>query len=99
MYLLGALFAIREVDVSKFFDFLVDNVLSFSSDFLKFPHDHQFQEGLLKLKRELQIIRALFDDAEERQLKDHSVKSLLSEIQNLTYDVDDIEDELETVDY
>ncbi|XVF82295.1 hypothetical protein PTKIN_Ptkin16aG0034700 [Pterospermum kingtungense] len=89
-----ALSAIREVVVSKFFDFLLDQL--FSSEFPQFPNEDQIQKELHKLKKELQEIRMLLDDAEERQLKNSSVKSWLSDLQNLAYDVDDIVDELET---
>ncbi|XVF82294.1 hypothetical protein PTKIN_Ptkin16aG0034600 [Pterospermum kingtungense] len=95
MSLLGeALSAIREVVVSKLFDLLLNKL--FSSELLQFPSEDQIQKELDKLKKELQEIRKLLDDAEERQLKDSSVKSWLSDLQNLAYDVDDIVDELET---
>ncbi|XVF81947.1 hypothetical protein PTKIN_Ptkin16aG0003200 [Pterospermum kingtungense] len=90
----AALSNIGEVVVSKFFDFLLDKL--FSSEFLQFPSEDQIQKELDKLKKELLEIRKLLDDAEERQLKDSSVKSWLSDLQNLAYDVDDIVDELET---
>ncbi|XVF82298.1 hypothetical protein PTKIN_Ptkin16aG0035000 [Pterospermum kingtungense] len=95
MSLIGeALSAIREVVVSKFFDFLLDKLGS--SQLLEFASGKQIQEELHKLKKELLQIRALLDDAEERQIKDQSVKLWLSELQNLAYDVDDIVDELQT---
>ncbi|XWS74552.1 hypothetical protein CRYUN_Cryun01aG0007900 [Craigia yunnanensis] len=94
MSLLGALFALREVVVSKFFDFLLHKLGS--SEFLLFANEKQIQEEIEKLKKELLEIRALLDDAEERQIKDQSVKIWLSDLQNLAYDVDDILDELET---
>ncbi|XP_022746068.1 putative disease resistance RPP13-like protein 1 [Durio zibethinus] len=94
MSLLGALSAIREVVVSKFFDYLLDKLGS--SEFLQFATEKQIQEELEKLKKELLEIRALLDDAEERQIKDQSVKIWLSDLQNVAYDVDDIVDELET---
>ncbi|XVE81400.1 hypothetical protein DITRI_Ditri15bG0060300 [Diplodiscus trichospermus] len=94
MSLLEALSAIREVFVSKFFDFLLDKLRS--SDFLQFVTEKQIHEELQKLKKELLEIRALLDDAEERQMKDKSVKIWLSDLQNLAYDLDDIVDELET---
>ncbi|XP_022746588.1 putative disease resistance RPP13-like protein 1 [Durio zibethinus] len=94
MSLLGALSAVREVVVSKFFDYLLDKLGS--SEFLQFATEKQIQEELEKLKKELLEIRALLDDAEERQIKDQSVKIWLSDLQNVAYDVDDIVDELET---
>ncbi|XP_022748117.1 putative disease resistance RPP13-like protein 1 [Durio zibethinus] len=94
MSLLGALSTIREVVVSKFFDYLLDKLGS--SEFLQFVSEKQIQLELQKLKKELLEIRALLDDAGERQIKDQSVKIWLSDLQNLAYDVDDIVDELET---
>ncbi|XVF82276.1 hypothetical protein PTKIN_Ptkin16aG0033000 [Pterospermum kingtungense] len=94
MSFLGALSAIGEVVVSKFFDFLLDTLGS--SEFLQFASEKHIQEELQKLKKELLDIRALLDDAEERQINDQSVKVWLSDLQNLAYDVDDIVDEIQT---
>ncbi|XP_022746867.1 putative disease resistance RPP13-like protein 1 isoform X2 [Durio zibethinus] len=94
MSLLGALSAIREIIVSKFFDYLLYKLGSF--EFLQFSSEKQIQEELEKLKKELLEIRLLLDDAEERQIKNQSVKNWLSDLQILAYDVDDIVDELET---
>ncbi|XP_022748112.1 putative disease resistance RPP13-like protein 1 [Durio zibethinus] len=89
-----ALSAIREVVVSNFFDYLLDKLGSFQ--FFQFPGEKQIQEELEKLKKELLEIRALLDDAEERQIKEQSVKIWLSDLQNMAYDVDDVVDEVET---
>ncbi|KAB2063257.1 hypothetical protein ES319_A10G204700v1 [Gossypium barbadense] len=94
MPLLEALTAIREVVVSKVIDFLLDKLAL--SDFLQFPTEKEVQEMIEKLKEELKAIRAVLDDAEERQLKEQSVKIWLTNLQNLAYDVEDVLDEFET---
>ncbi|XVF82281.1 hypothetical protein PTKIN_Ptkin16aG0033400 [Pterospermum kingtungense] len=90
----GAMSFIGGVFVSKIFDILIEKLGS--SEIVQFASEKKIQEELQKLKEELQDIRALLDDAEERQIKDQSVKNWLSEIQNVAYDLDDIVDELET---
>ncbi|WRX11848.1 Rx [Theobroma cacao] len=94
MSFFDALSAIREVVVSKVFDFLIDKLVS--SDFLQFATEEKIHLEVEKLRTELLEIRAVLDDAEERQLKDESVKIWLSNLQNLAYDVDDILDEIAT---
>ncbi|EOY19795.1 LRR and NB-ARC domains-containing disease resistance protein, putative [Theobroma cacao] len=94
MSFFDALSAIGEVVVSKFFDFLIDKLVS--SDLLQFATEKKIHEGMEKLKRELLEIRAVLDDAEERQLKDKFVKIWLFDLQILAYDVDDVLDELAT---
>ncbi|XVF82284.1 hypothetical protein PTKIN_Ptkin16aG0033700 [Pterospermum kingtungense] len=85
---------VGEVVVSKFFDILLEKLGS--SELLQFASEKQIQEELHKLKKELEQIRALLDDAEKRQITDQSVKIWLSDLENLAYDVDDIVDEIET---
>ncbi|XP_017984378.1 PREDICTED: putative disease resistance RPP13-like protein 1 [Theobroma cacao] len=94
MSFFDALSAIGEVVVSKFFDFLIDKLVS--SDLLQFATEKKIHEGMEKLKKELLEIRAVLDDAEERQLKDKFVKIWLFHLQILAYDVDDVLDELAT---
>ncbi|WRX11846.1 Rx [Theobroma cacao] len=94
MSFFDALSAIGEVVVSKFFDFLIDKLVS--SDLLQFATEKKIHEGMEKLKKELLEIREVLDDAEERQLRDKSVKIWLFHLQILAYDVDDVLDELAT---
>ncbi|XP_021296746.1 putative disease resistance protein RGA4 [Herrania umbratica] len=94
MFFFEALSTIREVIVSKFFNFLLHKLGS--SNFLQFASEKQIHEGIHKLRKALQEIHAVLDDAEERQLKDQLVKIWLSNVQNLAYDVDDILDEFAT---
>ncbi|XP_039001814.1 putative disease resistance protein RGA3 [Hibiscus syriacus] len=54
----------------------------------------KFSSGLLKeWKYILPDIKAVLNHAEEKQIKDEGVKSWLDDLQDLTYDADDILDE------
>ncbi|KAK8333805.1 hypothetical protein V6Z11_A10G230700 [Gossypium hirsutum] len=94
MSLFETLSVIREVVVSKVFDFLLDKLAS--SELLQFATGKEVQEAIHKLDMELKEIRAVLDDAEERQVKEKSVKSWLTNLQNLAYDVEDVLDEFAT---
>ncbi|KAK8276926.1 hypothetical protein V6Z12_D10G231200 [Gossypium hirsutum] len=94
MSLLEALSVIREVVVSKVFDFLLDKLAS--SELLQLATGKEVQEAIHKLDMELKEIRAVLDDAEERQVKEKSVKNWLTNLQNLAYDVEDVLDEFAT---
>ncbi|TYG99985.1 hypothetical protein ES288_A10G238500v1 [Gossypium darwinii] len=94
MSLFETLSVIREVVVSKVFDFLLDKLAS--SELLQFATGKEVQEAIYKLDMELKEIRAVLDDAEERQVKEKSVKSWLTNLQNLAYDVEDVLDEFAT---
>ncbi|KAH1045935.1 hypothetical protein J1N35_036719 [Gossypium stocksii] len=94
MSLLEAFSVIREVVVSKVFDFLLDKLAS--SELLQFATGKEVQEAIHKLDMELKEIRAVLDDAEERQVKEKSVKNWLTNLQNLAYDVEDALDEFAT---
>ncbi|OMO89310.1 Disease resistance protein [Corchorus capsularis] len=90
----AALSAIREIVVSKLFDAFLDKLSSY--EFLQFATEKQICQAMEKLRKELQEIRAVLADTEERQLKDQCVKIWLSNLQNLAYDIDDILDEFAT---
>ncbi|KAK8662040.1 hypothetical protein V6N13_091628 [Hibiscus sabdariffa] len=94
MPLLEALSAIREVVVSKVIDFFLDKLAS--SDLLQFATEKEVQQEIQKLNKELKEIRAVLDDAEERQMKEHPVKDWLIHLQDLAYDVEDVLDEFAT---
>ncbi|XXG41264.1 hypothetical protein AAC387_Pa01g1762 [Persea americana] len=53
------------------------------------------EEEAKKLKLTLSRIKALLTDAEERQIKEESVRLWLSELKDVAYDAEDILDELE----
>ncbi|XP_017984379.1 PREDICTED: putative disease resistance protein RGA3 [Theobroma cacao] len=86
MSFFDALSAIREVVVSKFLDFLIDKLVS--SDFLQFATEKKIHLEIEKLKTELLEIRAVLDDAEERQLKD---SDMMSKINDVTARLKDLE--------
>ncbi|KAK9019764.1 hypothetical protein V6N11_054272 [Hibiscus sabdariffa] len=94
MPLLEALSAIREVVVSKVIDFFLDKLAS--SDLLQFATEKEVQQEIQKLNKELKEIRAVLDDAEERQMKEQVVKDWLINLQDLAYDVEDVLDEFAT---
>ncbi|XP_038979616.1 putative disease resistance protein RGA3 isoform X2 [Phoenix dactylifera] len=50
-------------------------------------------EDLKELKRTLERIRAVLHDAEEREIRDESVKLWLRELKEVAYDADDVLDE------
>ncbi|XP_022717402.1 LOW QUALITY PROTEIN: disease resistance protein RGA2-like [Durio zibethinus] len=67
-----------------------------SSEFLNFVTEKQVRKELKKWENILRDIRAVLDDAEEKQMKDQYVKNWLADLQDLAYDVDDILDEFST---
>ncbi|XP_008805355.1 putative disease resistance protein RGA3 [Phoenix dactylifera] len=50
----------------------------------------EVQEDLLKLERTLLRIQAVLSDAEEREIRDESVKLWLTELKGLAYDAEDV---------
>ncbi|KAL4387091.1 hypothetical protein GQ457_09G026820 [Hibiscus cannabinus] len=94
MPLLEALSAIREVVVSKVIDFFLDKLAS--SDLLQFATEKEVQQEIQKLNKELKEIRAVLDDAEERQMKEQPVKDWLIHLPDLAYHVEDVLDEFAT---
>ena len=67
-----------------------------SDDLLKTFRKENFDADLKKWKRMLLKIRAVLDDAEEKQVTSTSVKFWLDELEGLAYDEDDILDEFAT---
>jgi hypothetical protein len=85
---------IGEVALSAFFQVLFDKLTS--PDLLKIFKQEQVDADLKKWKTTLLMIRAVLDDAEEKQVKNSLVKMWLDELQDLAYDADDILDEFAT---
>ncbi|TYG69539.1 hypothetical protein ES288_D05G238900v1 [Gossypium darwinii] len=54
------------------------------------------KKNIKKLQDKLSIIRAVIQDAEERQLNDNRVKIWLSKLRDAAYDADDLLDEITT---
>ncbi|XVF18411.1 hypothetical protein REPUB_Repub11eG0019100 [Reevesia pubescens] len=67
-----------------------------SSDFLNFVSEKQVRKQLEEWRKILPGIQAVLNDAEEKQMKDGTVKIWLADLQDLAYDVDDILDEFST---
>ncbi|XP_050284610.1 putative disease resistance RPP13-like protein 1 isoform X2 [Quercus robur] len=85
---------IGEAALSAFFEVLFDNLSS--SDLLKIFQQEQVHADLKKWKTTLPKIRAVLDDAEDKQMTSKFVKSWLDDLEDLAYDVDDILDEFAT---
>ncbi|KAK2660011.1 hypothetical protein Ddye_006544 [Dipteronia dyeriana] len=55
---------------------------------------HGFKEEIEKLEHTLQIIQAVLEDAEERQVKEKAMKIWLTELKEVAYDADNLIDEI-----
>ncbi|KAM3686002.1 hypothetical protein ACJW31_11G163600 [Castanea mollissima] len=85
---------IGEAALSAFFEVLFDKLSS--SDLLTIFKQEQVHADLKKWKTTLPKIRAVLDDAEDKQMTSKPVKIWLDELEDLAYDVDDILDEFAT---
>ncbi|XP_022764735.1 putative disease resistance RPP13-like protein 1 [Durio zibethinus] len=89
-----AMSAVAEAALSAFFGVLFSKFDSLES--LKFAREKQVYGEINKWEKMLRSIRAVLDDAEEKQMKNGSVKIWLAKLQDLAYDVDDLLDEFAT---
>ncbi|KAF9688745.1 hypothetical protein SADUNF_Sadunf01G0020000 [Salix dunnii] len=62
----------------------------------KFIYKKSFQKELVKWRRTLQMLQAVLNEAEEKQLTDQTVRLWLHDLRDLAYDVEDILDEFAT---
>jgi hypothetical protein len=85
---------IGEAALSAFFQVLFDKLAS--PDLLKIFKQEQVHDDLKKWENTLPMIRAVLDDAEEKQVTSKFVKKWLDELEVLAYDADDILDEFAT---
>ena len=85
---------IGEAALSAFFEVLFKKLAS--SDLLKIIQQEQLHTEVKKWKTSLLKIRAVLDDAEEKQMTSRLVKIWLDELQDLAHDADDILDEFAT---
>ncbi|XWS65479.1 hypothetical protein CRYUN_Cryun05aG0116400 [Craigia yunnanensis] len=85
---------VGEGALSSFFEALLAK-LAFSGS-LHLATVMQVHKELKKWEKILRNIKAVLDDAEEKQMKDRQVKIWLAELQDLAYDADDILDEFAT---
>ncbi|KAK4842409.1 hypothetical protein QYF36_021044 [Acer negundo] len=67
-----------------------------STELLQFARRENIYAVLKKWEKRLENIKAVLDDAEEKQLEKPEVKKWLSELKNLAYYVEDILDEFAT---
>ncbi|KAK8622458.1 hypothetical protein V6N13_117370 [Hibiscus sabdariffa] len=82
---------IGDAALSKLLDLLLGKSIDAA---LNFVADHkQVYDQLKEWKSVLPDIRAVLNNAEEKQIKDEGVKSWLEDLQDLAYDADDILDE------
>ncbi|MED6113158.1 hypothetical protein PIB30_068234 [Stylosanthes scabra] len=81
--------------LSSFVDAVLNKLSSFDVNLtpLKKPSDRKF---LQRLRAALRAVRPVLDDAEQKQIKDHEVKSWLVNLQDALYMADDLLDELST---
>ncbi|KAL4600827.1 hypothetical protein ACB092_11G228100 [Castanea dentata] len=84
---------IGEAALSAFFEKLFEQP---SADLLKFFQQEKVDADLKRWRTTLMKIHAVLDDAEEKQMTNRLVKIWLGELEDLTYDVDDILDEFAT---
>ncbi|XP_031279835.1 putative disease resistance RPP13-like protein 1 [Pistacia vera] len=82
--------AVLSVTIEMLIEKLVSDVL------LRFGCQEPILADLKKWEKMLMKIRAVLDDADEKQMTNRLVKIWLGELQNLAYDVEDILDEFAT---
>ncbi|KAM3685488.1 hypothetical protein ACJW31_11G121600 [Castanea mollissima] len=85
---------IGEAALSGFFQVLFSKLTS--PELLEFLNQDQVQADLKKWKTMLLKIRAVLDDAEEKQMTSRAVKIWLDELRDLAFDVEDVLDKFAT---
>ena len=83
-----------EAALSGFFQVLFSKLTS--PELLEFLNQDQVQADLMKWKIMLLKIRAVLDDAEEKQMTSRGVKIWLDELRDLAFDVEDVLDKFAT---
>ncbi|KAM7490619.1 hypothetical protein LguiA_033540 [Lonicera macranthoides] len=86
--------AVVEIFVSAFVTVLIDKLAS--SVLLKMARLEGIDTQLKKWSDTFKTIRAVLNDAEEKQITDEDVQMWLDDLQHLAYDLDDILDDLLT---
>ncbi|XP_031259738.1 putative disease resistance RPP13-like protein 1 [Pistacia vera] len=85
---------VGEVFLGAFLQVLFDRLAP--SKLSLFPCEDGVRSELKQWKRKFSMIKAVLNDAEEKQLKNEAVKMWLEDLQDLAYDVEDILDEYAT---
>ncbi|KAM7510645.1 hypothetical protein LguiB_009520 [Lonicera macranthoides] len=86
--------AVVEIFVSAFVTLLIEKLASFL--LLKMAGLEGIEAQLKKWSDTFKTIRAVLNDAEEKQITDEDVQMWLDDLQHLAYDLDDILDDLLT---
>ncbi|XP_057511359.1 putative disease resistance RPP13-like protein 1 [Actinidia eriantha] len=86
--------AVGEIFLGAFLQVLFDKLAS--SEMLNFFRRESIRTQVMNWRRTLLKIRALLDDAEEKQITNKLVNLWLEELQDLAYDLDDLLDEFST---
>ncbi|XP_021890796.1 putative disease resistance protein At3g14460 [Carica papaya] len=86
--------AVGEAFLSAFLQVLFDKLLS--PTLLSFLRQEGIEKKLLKWSKKLSIIQAVIDDAEEKRLTSRAAKTWLQDLRDLSYDMEDVVDELAT---
>ena len=85
---------IGEAALSGFFQVLFSKLTS--PELLEFLNQDQVQADLMKWKIMLLKIRAVLDDAEEKQMTSRGVKIWFDELRDLAFDAEDVLDKFAT---
>ncbi|KAI8570631.1 hypothetical protein RHMOL_Rhmol01G0050900 [Rhododendron molle] len=83
-----------EVFLGAFVNVLVDRLAS--SDLWNFARKERIDTQLKKWSSTLEQVQAVVADAEEKQITDRETKLWLSDLEDLSYDMDDVLDEFAT---
>ncbi|KAM7493503.1 hypothetical protein LguiB_028112 [Lonicera macranthoides] len=86
--------AVVEIFVSAFVEVLIEKLASHMLS--KMARLQGIHTQLKKWKATLEIIQAVLNDAEEKQITDEAVRTWLGHLQHLAYDLDDVLDDLLT---
>ncbi|KAB1226311.1 putative disease resistance RPP13-like protein 1 [Morella rubra] len=86
--------ALGELFLSAFLQVLFDRLAS--PELLNFARREGLLKKLYKWEKTLSVIKAVLDDAEEKQHIDRAVRKWLDDLRDLAYDVEDILDEFVT---
>ncbi|GFZ00420.1 hypothetical protein Acr_14g0000560 [Actinidia rufa] len=86
--------AAGEIFLSAFLQVVLDKLAS--SEMINFFCRESIRTQVMNWETTLREIRAVLDDAKEKQIKNKLVTSWLEELQDLAYDLDDLLDEFST---
>ncbi|PSS11982.1 Disease resistance RPP13-like protein isoform 2 [Actinidia chinensis var. chinensis] len=86
--------AVGEIFLSAIVGVLFEKLIS--GEMLNFFRREQIHTQVMNWERTLREIRAVLNDAEEKQIRDKDVNLWLEDLQDLAYDLDDLLDEFST---